>query len=313
MTCPEAPAALLARSRSSSAPGERLSPEGLDWLEGASVERILGRMQSENFKVASRLLPRAWRSDLVALYGFARLVDEIGDAAPGDRGALLDWIEADLERAFEGRAQHPLLSNLAPTIARCGLPRAALRRLIRANRQDQRVQRYATWRELREYCRLSADPVGELVLHVFGIASPERIALSDSICTGLQLAEHWQDVAEDLRAGRIYLPGEDLDRFGCSATDLTAPRATGRVRELMRFEVARARRLLREGAPLVHEVRGRARLAIAGFAAGGFAALDAIERRDFDVLGGAPRPRHRDRLRHTAALLRRPRGGAGSP
>lgn len=278
---------------------------GRDWLESTRIDRILGRMHGENFKVASRLLPGAWRSDLIALYGFARLVDEIGDAAPGDRGALLDWIEADLERAFVGEALHPLLCKLEATIARRELPREALRRLIRANRQDQQVHRYPTWEALHEYCRLSADPVGELVLHVFGVASDERIALSNSICTGLQLAEHWQDVAEDLRMGRLYLPGEDLARFGCSESDLAAPRASRKVRELMRFEVARARELLEAGTPLVREVRGRARLAIAGFTAGGFAALDAIECRDFDVLGGAPRPRRRDRLRHSIRLLRR--------
>src|SRR5271157_844678 len=136
--------------------------------------------------------------------------------------AALDWLEAELDRAFEGRATHPLLVALEPTLRRCRLPREPFGRLIEANRVDQRVTRYRTWEELRGYCALSADPVGELVLGVFGAAEPELIALSDSICTALQLIEHCQDVAEDLAAGRVYLPLEDLERFGVTIADLHA-------------------------------------------------------------------------------------------
>jgi squalene synthase HpnC len=166
----------------------------------------MARAAGENFPVASLLLPRRARAHLLAIYGFARLTDELGDAAPGDRPAALDELEADLDRAFEGRAEHPLLVRLQRTVRECDLPRDPFARLIEANRVDQRVSRYETWEQLRAYCALSADPVGELVLRVLGAATPARIALSDSICTALQLTEHCQDVAEDQAAGRVYLP-----------------------------------------------------------------------------------------------------------
>ena len=250
---------------------------------------VMARAESENFTVASRVLPRRVRSHLLAIYGFARLVDELGDSAPGDRLAALDWLEEDLDRAFDARAEHPLLIRLQPTLRQCALPRGPFVRLIEANRVDQRVSRYETWEDLRGYCSLSADPVGELVLGVLGLATPERIALSDSICTGLQLTEHCQDVAEDFAAGRVYLPAEDLLRFGCTAEELSLEYTGGPLRAVIAFEVARARRLLADGAPLSRQLRGRAGLAVASFVAGGRAALDAIERAGCDVLAGPPR------------------------
>jgi squalene synthase HpnC len=268
-----------------------------------AADAVMARAQTENFPVASRVLPRRVRSHLLALYGFARLVDELGDSAGGDRLAALDWLEAELDRAFEGRARHPLLVRLQPTLRDCELPRGPFLRLIEANRVDQRVSRYATWEELRAYCALSADPVGELVLGVLGAATPERVALSDAICTALQLTEHLQDVAEDLARGRVYLPGEDLARFGCTIEQLSAPHAGGPLRELLAFEVARARGLLAEGAPLIGELRGRERIALAGFVAGGRAALDAIERAGYDVLAGPPRAGTARRLLALAATL----------
>ena len=179
------------------------------------------------------------------------------------------------------------------------LPRAPFERLIEANRVDQRVSRYRTWEELRGYCALSADPVGELVLCIFELATPARIELSNSICTALQLTEHCQDVAEDLAQGRIYMPLEDLERFGCTEADLAAEHAGAPLRALLAFEVARARGLLADGAPLLGQSRGTAKLALAAFVAGGHAALDAIERADFDVLAGTPRV---SRTRHVLAL-----------
>jgi squalene synthase HpnC len=258
-------------------------------------EAVMARAQSENFPVASRILPRAARAHLLAIYGFARLVDELGDSGGGEELAALDWLEGELDAAFEGRASHPLLIRLTPTLRECRLRREPFVRLIEANRLDQRRSRYATWEELRGYCHLSADPVGELVLAVLGQSSPERVALSDRICTALQLTEHCQDVAEDHRAGRVYLPLEDLDRFGCSIEEIGAPRAGRPLRDVLAFEVARARACLDEGAPLIGELRGRARIAVGGFVAGGRAALDAIERADHDVLGGPP-PVGRGRL-----------------
>lgn len=262
---------------------------------------VMARAETENFTVASRLLPRRERSHLLAIYGFARLVDELGDSAPGDRLAALDWLEQELDRAYEGRARHALLARLEPTLRECSLPREPFLRLIEANRRDQRVARYDTWEQLLGYCHLSADPVGELVLGVFGAATPERVALSDRICTALQLAEHWQDVAEDLRAGRIYLPAEDMVRFGCTECDLAQPHAEWRVKGLIAFEVARTRALLAEGAPLIATLHGRERLAVAAFTSGAGAALQAIERAGYDVLGGPPRA---TRARRAAALAR---------
>ncbi len=258
-------------------------------------EAVMARARSENFPVASHVLPRAVRGHLLAIYGFARLVDELGDSAPGDRLAALDWLEGELDGAFAGTARHPLLTRLTPTIRECGLSRGPFVRLIEANRLDQRRSSYVSWEELRGYCALSADPVGELVLAVFGQSTPTRVELSDRICTALQLTEHCQDVAEDNRAGRIYLPAEDLERFGCGVEELAKAHAGEPLRAVIAFEIARARGLLDEGAPLVGELRGRARIAVAAFVAGGRAALDAIERAGCDVLAGPP-PLARRRL-----------------
>jgi squalene synthase HpnC len=180
---------------------------------------------------------------------------------------------------------------MAETVSECGVPSQPLLDLIQANRQDQQVTRYRTLAELEQYCELSANPVGRIVLFIFGVATPDRIALSDRICTALQLAEHWQDVAEDLGRGRIYLPAEDMEQYGCTEADLAQPTAGSAVRELMSFEVNRAAGLLDEGAPLVGTLRGAARLAVAGYVAGGRAALAAIRRQRHDVLKGTPRPR----------------------
>jgi len=263
------------------------------------------KASAENFPVALRFLPRRYRGHLAAVYGFARSVDDMGDqAAPQERLHLLDELEADLRRLYRmvpapaaagtaGRDGPPRLAvirALAPTVVACAIPAQPFHDLIAANRQDQVVSRYPAYGDLLEYCRLSANPVGRIVLHIFGAATPAREALSDRVCTALQLAEHWQDVAEDLRAGRIYLPQEDLDRFGCSERDLAAPRAAPRVRALMAFEERRARELLDAGAPIVGTLRGAARAAVAGYVAGGRAALAAIAASGHDVLRATPRP-----------------------
>lgn len=268
-----------------------------------AAQAVMARAHGENFPVASRMLGRSARRDLLALYGFARLVDELGDSLDGDRLAALDWLEGELELAFAGCASHPLLVRLQPTLRERALARAPFLRLIEANRQDQRVERYATWAQLRDYCALSADPVGELVLGVFGLATPERVALSDSICTALQLLKHCQDVAEDHARGRIYLPQEDMERHGCTEAELAAAQAGEPLRATIAFEVRRARELFARGAPLVGMLRGRQRLAIAAVLAGGGAALDAIEQAGFDTLPGPPRARSARRLWLLAATL----------
>src|SRR6266542_5818736 len=160
---------------------------------------VTAQAARENFTVASLLLPPSLRRPLLGIYGFARLTDDIGDEAEGDRSALLDWLESDVGRMYDGEPIHPLLRRLAPSVRELGLPRRPFLRLIEANRQDQKVSRYETYADLAAYCELSANPVGELVLHVFRAASADRVRLSDAVCTGLQLAEHWQDVGEDFR------------------------------------------------------------------------------------------------------------------
>jgi squalene synthase HpnC len=182
-----------------------------------------------------------------------------------------------------------VIQALAPTVAQCAVPEELFAALIQANRQDQAVTRYRSFGELLDYCKLSANPVGRIVLHVFGAATPRREELSDLVCTALQLAEHWQDVAEDLRAGRVYLPAEDMDRFGVTEDDL-ASSATARVKELIAFETGRAGELLDQGAPIVGTLRGAARAAVAGYVAGGRAALAAITASGNDVLAATPRP-----------------------
>ena len=273
-----------------------------------SAAEILARAAGENFRVASRLLPAATREHLLALYGYARLVDQLGDAYTGDRLAALEGVATQVERAWAD----PGAAGLNPLVARAvGAARRVrgdaepLLDLVRANVADQTVHRYETFADLLGYCRLSANPVGRLVLDALGAATPERQAWSDSICSGLQLAEHWQDVAEDATAGRVYLPAEDLRRFGVDESELTAaPPASRELRALMAFEVARARRLLDEGVPLVASLAGRPRVAVAGFVAGGHGALDAIAARGFDPLAGAPRPSRRRVAVRMGSLLR---------
>jgi 15-cis-phytoene synthase len=266
-------------------------------------EEILPRAATENFSVASLLLGRRTRDHLYAVYGFARLVDQLGDDVAGDRLALLDALEHELGRAFEGTAEHPLLRNVGVLAREVGVPREPFLRLIEANRRDQRIRRYATFADLVDYCDYSANPVGELVLHVFGSATPERIELSNHVCTALQLVEHWQDVREDYAHGRIYLPAEDLERFEVEPEALAAPHASDRLRALLAFEAERAQSLLDRGAPLVRTLRGRARLAVAGYVGGGRATLDALRAARFDVLPRTPRAgRARRGLRTLEAL-----------
>jgi squalene synthase HpnC len=252
---------------------------------------VLAQAGAENFAVASRLLPRAVRAHLLAIYGFARLTDDIGDEAEGDRVAMLDWLESELDRAVRGQATHPVLQRLAGTISHFNLPLDPFRCLIAANRQDQIVHRYESFDDLVAYSTLSAAPVGQLVLLIFGVATPARMALSDDVCIGLQIVEHIQDVAEDAAADRIYLPQRDLRAFGCTEAELYEPQAGPRLRQVLRHEASRARRLLASAPPLARGLPLQPRIAICGFAAGGLAALDSVERAGYDVLGQACRPR----------------------
>jgi squalene synthase HpnC len=255
------------------------------------AESVYVQATNENFPVASWLLPAPVRSDLMAVYGFARLTDDIGDESEGDRLAHLGWLDRELERAVRGDADHPVMRRTGATIAARGLTLQPFRDLIEANRRDQSVRRYETFEDLVGYCRLSANPVGRLVLEIFGAATPDRVAQSDDVCTGLQIVEHLQDVAEDLAQDRVYLPLEDLRREGCDESDLRVARAGPALRRVIALESSRARQLLFSGAPLAASLPLRPRLAVAAFAAGGMAALDAIETAAFDVLASTCKPR----------------------
>ena len=273
---------------------------------------VAAKASAENFPVALRVLPKRWRAHLTALYGFARLTDDIGDeplpgmprdAAPeaitATRLKLLDELQGDVARIYDDTAPEPdldAIKALKRTVADCAVPAEPLYDLIQANRQDQLVTRYDTYQELADYCRLSANPVGQVVLYIMKAATPERIAASDSICTALQIIEHTQDVAEDLANDRIYLPRQDMDAYQVTEADLAAKTASKRVRDLVKFEADRARRLLDDGAPLVGTLKGAARLAIAGYVAGGRATLKAIEAGGYDVLRSTPRPGKADTL-----------------
>jgi squalene synthase HpnC len=258
------------------------------------------------------MLPARYRRHLMAVYKFARTVDDIGDEAlPAKAEALpakavaedeitqhrlhlLDELDQDIARLYAGaKPANEVIAQLAPTVTECGVPAQLFQDLIQANRQDQQVTRYQTFDDLVGYCRLSANPVGRIVLYVFGAFTPQRASLSDHVCTALQLAEHWQDVAEDYANGRIYLPAEDLDTFRCTEADLAEPATGPKVRALMSYQVVRASALLDAGSPLIGSLRGAARIAVAGYVAGGRAALAAIEAADHDVLAATPRPGQR--------------------
>jgi squalene synthase HpnC len=292
------------------------------WLSDAG-RQAPAKAESENFPVALRLLPARHRRHLMAVYAFARTTDDAGDLAPpSQRLDLLAELAEDVRRLYAcqasagsaagaglggaagaGGSGQPMLAavrGLGEVVADCAVPMQLFLDLIQANVQDQSVSRYETFDDLVGYCRLSANPVGRIVLYVFGAFSPRRAELSDSICTALQLAEHLQDVGEDMQAGRVYLPAEDLRAYGCSEEDLRARAAAPPLRRLLAFEVGRARALMDAGAPLVGTLRGTARAAVAGYVAGGRAALAAIAAADFDVLSATPRP---GKGRTTAELI----------
>lgn len=275
--------------------------DGSDF-EAFDVTAIADKAGQENFPVAMRILPGEIRSHLEAIYAYARLIDDLGDRHLGDRLEMLDRAEAELTRAFAGSPAHPIFVDVAETVRAIGASREPLDDLIAANRLDQRKARYSTYEELEAYCALSANPVGRLVLGAFGVSDAHSIALSDRICTGLQIVEHLQDLGEDARDGRIYFPQPDLERFGVGLSDLLGTDASPGVRRLVAFESARARALLDGGVALVGRIHGSGRLAIAGFVGGGLAQLDEIERRQFDVLSRLAKAPKRTVLGRLVAL-----------
>ncbi len=245
----------------------------------------------ENFSVVTWLTPKGLRPHFASIYAFCRWSDDLGDEV-GDRARsreLLGWWRGELEAMFAGRARHPVMVALSETVAEFAIPITPFSALISAFEQDQEIVDYNTYPRLLDYCTRSADPVGHLVLYLGRCFDSENTRLSDLTCTGLQLANFWQDVSRDLDIGRVYLPREDRERFGVRDEDLRAKRFTPEFGELLRFEVDRARRLLLAGRPLVDRMPRDLAVDVELFTNGGLAILRRIEACRFDVLSARPK------------------------
>ncbi|HET7833250.1 MAG TPA: squalene synthase HpnC [Gallionella sp.] len=249
----------------------------------------------ENFPVASILMPKRLRKPVTAIYHFARVADDIADEGnqpDTERLRQLDEFRFELARIDEKETPHTLLfQNLAAEIREHALPLEPFYDLLDAFSQDVVKKRYTSFDELLDYCRRSANPVGTLLLHLYGEATPQNIAYSDAICTSLQLINFWQDVAKDWAIGRVYLPQDDLARFTVGETQIAQGGCDEPWRNLLKFEVDRARALMRQGAPLGSILTGRIGLEMRMIIAGGLRILDKIEAADYDVF------RHRPVLR----------------
>jgi squalene synthase HpnC len=246
----------------------------------------------ENFPVASFLLPARLREPVKAIYAFARSADDIADEGTlgeAERLAGLARFRAELDALEAGRpTQDPIFLRLRPVIAAHGLQLQPFRDLLDAFTQDVTKKRYATFAELMDYCRRSADPVGRLMLHLFGCGDAKSQSLSDGICSSLQLINHWQDIAVDWRKGRVYLPQDELARFGIGEEQIAAGRWNAAWAALMDFQIDRARRMMAAGSPLVHVLPGRIGLELRLIVASGFRMLDKLQRVRGDVFRRRP-------------------------
>ena len=250
----------------------------------------LARTHYENFSVATWFLPKRLRQHFFNVYSYCRISDDLGDEV-GDAAAaiaLLDQWQRELDACYEGRPKHPVFVALAETVRQFGIPKHEFSNLLIAFRQDQTITRFETFNDVLGYCRYSANPVGHLVLYLCGYRDPERQHLSDFTCTALQLANFWQDVSVDYEKGRIYLPLEDLRRFGVIEEDIAQKRNTPAFCAMMKFEVERARDWFRQGMPLVGNVDRELAVDLDLFSRGGLEILNAIERQGFAVLGNRP-------------------------
>ena len=309
-------------------PVEFLARHGTDgpaWDTPSSLAytRRLARHHYENFHVASALLPRRLHQDFHNVYSFCRWADDLGDEiADRERSLeLLGWWREGLRAMYSGQASHPVYVALRQTVAKHRLPIEPFDDLIQAFEQDQRTTRYATYEEVLGYCRYSANPVGRIVLRLWGYSDEERLTPADCTCTALQLANFWQDVARDFRIGRVYIPLDVMGRHGYSLTaleaDLTQGQASAEFQAVMRELVERTRELFLAGLPLLHKVDRRLSVDLDLFTLGGMAVLDKIQRQGFDTISRRPKLGPRDRLalllRAVAhALSRKPRGVTGA-
>jgi squalene synthase HpnC len=277
-------------------------PTRVSGAESRRYCRRLARRHYENFTVASRLLPRTMRQHFANVYAYCRWADDLADECrnPDESLALLEWWEGELRSCYRGRAVHPVFVALSETIAEFDVPADPFLDLLVAFRQDQRVTRYETFDELLEYCRYSANPVGRLVLYLGRCHDPQRAELSDSICTGLQLANFWQDMAGDWDRGRIYVPQAHCRRFGCDEPMFACRQHNEAFARLLAAEVSEAQGWLRRGLPLVEMVPRWMRLEVALFIQGGLAILAAIRRQGYDVWSGRPVVSKLEKLRLVA-------------
>ncbi len=250
----------------------------------------LARSHYENFSVATFFLPKRLEQHFFNIYAYCRISDDLGDEV-GDVEqslALLEAWERELDACYDGTPRHPVFVALAGTVKEFNIPRQEFADLLTAFRRDQTITRFPTFNDVLDYCKYSANPVGHLVLYLGGYSDPERQKLSDSTCTALQLANFWQDVSVDWIKGRIYIPQEDMQRFGVSEDDIASGRATPQFIELMKFEVARAREWFENGLPLIKKISPDLALDIELFSRGGQEILNAIEKQGYDVLRSRP-------------------------
>jgi squalene synthase HpnC len=282
--------ALLARGWAALPAAYRIPDVAPSLEEARAYCRGLAESHYENFHVATWFLPKALRPHFHSIYAYCRISDDLGDEVgdPSAALALLDLWGRELDACYEGRARHPVFVALAETIRACAIPKEPFADLLIAFRQDQTVTRYATMDDVLGYCHYSANPVGRLVLYACGEISEENFRLSDATCSALQLANFWQDVSADFAKGRVYLPQDDMRRFGVRDETIAAGIATPEFRELLRHEVDYARSLFEQGLPLIARVNRDLALDLDLFSRGGLEILRAIERRDYDVLSARP-------------------------
>jgi squalene synthase HpnC len=275
----------------SALPAEYRIPEQRPTLEEARAYcQKLATTHYENFHVASWFLPARLRPHFYSIYAYCRIADDLGDEV-GNREqslALLDLWGRELDACYRGEAHHPVFVALAETISACDIPQKPFADLLVAFRQDQTVPRYQTKDDMLEYCKYSANPVGRLVLYACGYREPEKFLLSDYTCTALQLANFWQDVSSDYARGRIYLPLDDMGRYGVDEATIARREPTAAFRELLRYEAGYARELFMRGLPLIDMVDGELAVDLDLFSRGGLEILRAIERGQYDVLTMRP-------------------------
>jgi squalene synthase HpnC len=283
----------------SALPASYRIPDKAPTLEEARAWcKHLAETHYENFHVASWFLPEALRPHFHAIYAYCRVSDDLGDEVGNTEQslALLDLWGRELDACYEGRARHPVFVALAETIRACSIPKEPFADLLTAFRQDQTVTRYADMDEVLHYCRYSANPVGRLVLYTCGYTDEERFRLSDATCSALQLANFWQDVRLDFAKDRVYIPQDDMQRFGVTDSTIRQGIATPEFRALLKHEVDFARSLFNQGLPLINMVNRDLALDLDLFSRGGLEILNAIEQQDYDVLSARPAISKRTKL-----------------